>query len=48
VGERTGTTIVFGEKADEQVLGVHALEGLRLEVDPYTGKLKRVPVILAV
>jgi len=48
VGERTGTTIVFGEKDDVQVLGVHALEGLRLEVDPYTGELKPVPVILAV
>jgi len=47
-GERTGTTVVFGEKDDVQVLGVHALEGLRLEVDPYTGELKPVPVILAV
>jgi len=46
--ERTGTTVVFGEKNDVQVLGVHSLEGLRLEIDPYTGELKPIPVILAV
>ncbi|PIU56025.1 MAG: hypothetical protein COS88_03405 [Chloroflexi bacterium CG07_land_8_20_14_0_80_51_10] len=47
-GVRATTIVVFAGEEDFQVLGVHALEGLRLEVDPGTGKLKRTEVLLAI
>jgi predicted aspartyl protease len=40
--------VVFGIDKDAGVLGVHALEGLGLEVDPITKELKKVDAILAV
>lgn len=44
----TATTIVvFALEEDAQVLGVYSLEGLRLEVDPVSKKLKRAEVLLA-
>lgn len=46
--EKATTIVVFGEKDDKQVLGVHALEGLALEVDPVTERLKKVEAVLAV
>lgn len=47
-GKRATTVVVFGVKKDVEVLGLHALEGLALEVDPITKKLKRAEAILAV
>jgi len=39
--------VVFAEDGDGKVLGVHALEGLRLEVDPSTGGLRKSEASLA-
>ena len=46
--EKAVTVVVLAERKDAEVLGVHALEGLGMEVDPTTGKLRRVRAILAV
>jgi predicted aspartyl protease len=46
-GKREFTIVVFGEEKDQEVLGVYALEGLGLEVDVTTGKLKEAETILA-
>jgi len=40
--ERATSIVVFAEKADANVLGVHSLEGLGFEVDPTTKILKKV------
>lgn len=45
--ERATTIVVFAEREDMEVLGVHALEGLGLEVDPTTGELRKSEAILA-
>jgi len=45
--EQAPTMVVFAEDEDGRVLGVHALEGLRLEVDPSTGGLKKSEASLA-
>jgi len=42
----TGATAVFGEEDDTPVLGVQALEGLGLEVDPLTKQLKPTALLL--
>ncbi|MHA1593882.1 MAG: aspartyl protease family protein [Candidatus Baldrarchaeia archaeon] len=47
MGRRATTIVVFAEEMDNEVLGLHALEGLGLEVDPVTRSLKRVEAILA-
>lgn len=47
MGEKSTTMVVFAEDGDVEVLGVHALEGLGLEVDPLTSKLKKAEAILA-
>jgi predicted aspartyl protease len=47
-GRRAPTVLVFAEDEDTQVLGVHALEGLGLELDPTTKQLKEVEAILAI
>jgi predicted aspartyl protease len=47
-GRRAPTVLVFAEGDDAQVLGVHALEGLGLELDPTTKQLRKVEAILAV
>ena len=41
------TVVVFAENEDNEVLGLHALEGLGLEVDPITKQLKESEAILA-
>ena len=46
-GEKATTIIVFAEEGDVEVLGVYALEGLGLEVDPATKELRKSEVILA-
>ena len=38
--------VVFAECEDAEVLGVDALEGLRLEVDPVTKQLRKVEALL--
>jgi len=48
MGRRATTVVVFAEDEDSEVLGLHALEGLGLEVDPVAGRLKEVEAILAV
>jgi len=47
-GEKATTIVVFAEKNDARVLGVHALEGLGLQLDPTANKLKKVRAVLAV
>jgi len=47
MGRRATTIVVFAEKSDSEVLGLHALEGLGLEIDPITRQLKEVEAILA-
>ena len=46
-GRRAPTVLVFAEH-DARVLGVHALEGLGLELDPTTKQLREVEAILAI
>ncbi len=48
MGETATTTVVFAEESDAQVLGVHALEGLGLEVDPITKELRKAEALLAI
>jgi len=47
LGERATRIVVFAEDEDDEVLGVDALEGLRLEVDPVTRQLRKIEVLLA-
>jgi len=47
LGERATRIVVFAEKEDAEVLGVDALEGLRLEVDPITKQLRKIEALLA-
>jgi predicted aspartyl protease len=47
MGRRTSTWVVFGRKRDSEVLGVHALEGLRVEVDPVRRELRKSGAIKA-
>jgi len=46
-GEAATTVVVFGRRTDAQVLGVHALEGLGLAVDPERKRLRKLPTVLA-
>jgi len=45
--EKATTMVVFAEKGDAEVLGVYALEGLGLEVDPTTKQLRKAEALLA-
>ena len=45
--ERATRMVVFAEPGDAQVLGVDALEGLGLEVDPVTKELRKAEALLA-
>jgi predicted aspartyl protease len=47
LGEVGPSVVVFAEKEDGKVLGLHALEGMRLEVAPATGELRRAEAGLA-
>jgi predicted aspartyl protease len=47
LGERATRMVVFAEEGDAEFLGVDALEGLRLEVDPTTRQLRKVEALLA-
>lgn len=44
--ESDGTVVIFGEPYDTEVLGVHTLEGLGLELDPVTKELKPMTLFL--
>ena len=41
-----GDTVAFGEKEDTPLLGVTTLEGLGYQIDPVTGKLKKVDLLI--
>jgi len=45
-GGSAGTVVIFGEVNDTEVLGVHALEGLGLELDPVTKELRPMTLLL--
>ena len=45
--ERATRMVVFAEEEDATILGVDALEGLWLEVDPITERLKNAETLLA-
>jgi len=45
--EKATRMVVFAEKGDAEVLGVDALEGLGLEVDPITRQLRKAEALLA-
>jgi hypothetical protein len=47
LGEVGPSVVVFAEKSDRKVLGLHALEGMRLEVSPASGELKKAEAGLA-
>jgi clan AA aspartic protease len=47
MGRKTSTWVVFGRRKDSEVLGVYALEGLRLEIDPIRRRLRRSTSIKA-
>jgi predicted aspartyl protease len=47
LGEKATRIVVFARKDDAEVLGVDALEGLRLEVDPITKQLRKIEALLA-
>jgi len=45
-GEVAHSMVVFGQEDDDAVLGVTALEELGLQVDPLTGELKPMELLL--
>jgi predicted aspartyl protease len=45
--ERATRMVVFAEAGDAHVLGVDALEGLGLEVDPISKELRKAEALLA-
>jgi clan AA aspartic protease len=47
MGEKATRMVVFAEDGDATILGVDALEGLRLEIDPITRRLKKAEALLA-
>jgi len=47
LGERATRVVVFAERDNVEVMGVEALEGLGLEVDPVTRQLRRSESLLA-
>ena len=44
-GDRATTIVVFGQPGDVTVLGVYALEGVALEVDPAEGVLRPMELL---
>ncbi|MEM2415636.1 MAG: retroviral-like aspartic protease family protein [Thermoproteota archaeon] len=46
-GEEAPTVVVFAEERDENVLGLHGLESLGLEVDPVTQQVRKSEALLA-
>jgi predicted aspartyl protease len=46
-GKKATRMVVFAEDEDATILGVDALERLRLEIDPITRRLKKAEALLA-
>jgi len=46
-GDSRSTVVVFGREGDDEVMGLHALEGLALEVDPVNRRLRKRRQLLA-
>jgi predicted aspartyl protease len=46
-GEKATRIVVYADERDAQVLGVDSLEGLGLEVDPTSKRLKKVESFIA-
>jgi len=46
-GEIAPTVVVFAEKGDASVFGLHGLESLGLEVDPVTRQVRKSEALLA-
>jgi len=47
MNEKATRMVVFADRGDKEVLGVDALEGLGLEVDPITKQLRKAEALLA-
>jgi len=47
-GRSVETLAAFGEPGDASVLGAYSMEGLRLEVDPHSRRVRRKRKLLAV
>lgn len=47
LGRKGPSGVIFAKGKDCEVLGLHGLESLRLEVDPYRNKLKKSKAIKA-
>ena len=45
--EKATRMVVFAQRGDAEMLGVDALEGLGLEVDPVTKQLRKAEALLA-
>jgi clan AA aspartic protease len=45
-GETAHSNVIFGEEKDASVLGVTSLEELALQVDPITGELRPLELLL--
>lgn len=45
-GHTALSPVIFGERGDTALIGVLVLEALGLTIDPRTGRLKRVPLLL--
>ncbi len=45
MGEIVGSTVLFGDKNTEPLLGVTALESLGIEIDPLNQQLKKLPAV---
>lgn len=45
-GQSTYSVVIFGDDSDSEVLGVTTLEELGLQVDPTTGELKPLELLL--
>jgi predicted aspartyl protease len=45
-GQTAGASVVFGEPGDVTLLGVTAQEALGYQVDPVTGRLRRVELLM--
>ncbi|MEW5693881.1 MAG: retroviral-like aspartic protease family protein [Candidatus Hydrogenedentota bacterium] len=46
-GRKGHTGVIFAKRKDSEVLGVHALETLRLEIDPFRNRIKKSRAIKA-
>ena len=45
-GAESGVTVAFGAEGDPAIIGVTALETLGFEVDPVSGRLNRVDMLV--